>query len=61
MLGKYVYGTTSFAILCSLCWLLLGGSWWSALLMYVVSGQACMVSLIALSYMRHTDVTRSTD
>lgn len=52
MLLKYVIGTTTFAALCSICWLILGGTFLSALLLYVVSGQLCMVSLIALAFFR---------
>ncbi len=52
MLLKYVIGTTTFAALCSICWLVLGGGFLSALLVYVVSGQMCMVSLVALAFFR---------
>ena len=52
MLTKYAIGTTTFAALCSIVWLILGGSFVSALLLYVVAGQACMLSLIILAAIR---------
>lgn len=42
----YAIGSASFAVMCSTVWLLLGGTFGSAALMYLISGQVAMVSLI---------------
>ncbi len=60
MLLKYVIGTTTFAALCSICWLIMGGTFLSALLVYVVSGQFCMVSLVAFALLRSRSAAAET-
>ena len=50
MAFTYMFASTSFALLCSLCWLATGGSFLSALLMYLVSGQVAMLAMIAKAF-----------
>ena len=49
MAVKYITATTSFAILCSLIWLLMGGTFLQAAGLYLISGQVAMVALICIS------------
>lgn len=44
---------TSFAILCSMIWLVLGNSVFSALTLYLFSGQIAMLALIGRAAVRY--------
>lgn len=60
MIIAYLVATTSFAALCSLCWMILGGGWLGALGVYLVVGQATMLSLIAMSALRASRAAKRT-
>ena len=49
----YTIGATSFAALCSIVWLTLGGSVVSAIWLYLISGQIAMITLVARSAFTH--------
>jgi hypothetical protein len=43
----YVFGPVSYGLLCGLCALILGGTFATAVLVYLVSGLLAMVTLIS--------------
>lgn len=50
----YMLSATSFAILCSMLWLVLGNSMFSAFTLYMFSGQMAMLALIGRAALRYT-------
>lgn len=58
MVLHYVIGTTTFAVLCSLAWLIMGGSVLSAVGLYLISGQVAMLMLVARALLSHKRKTQ---
>ena len=52
MIIGYLIGATTFAGLCSLVWMLLGGSFLGAVLAYLVGGQVAILTLIGFALFR---------
>ena len=55
----YMIGTTTFAALCSLVWLLTGGSIASAFGLYLISGQIAMIAFVARAALSQKIAARS--
>jgi len=48
------------ALTMSMLWLYVGGAWWSAVIVYVLSGNLVMVGLVFRAYWRKEDTVEQT-
>ena len=56
----YILASVSYGLLCAVCSLILGGSAWNALVVYLIAGLFAMITLVGRALIRARSDIRST-